>query len=244
MTSIQDKLHNFLVLEDFNLLQQNNLEPKLGIYGGDRLIIVSQKRTNFFAKIYQLFLNFIYNPLLSICKKLSIDQRRVTELKKEVEILQGDFSDKQRSLNDLSISIEVQKQEFNTYESRLSGAKQETEIVENELLQKKQALNEAKAAENRVASLNLQIEQLENRLKDLSDFEKQRVPAEQKITALRQMINQLESQVSRLKTDREQLIYKNRCESLEHEIGSLQSALRKAEEIKYRICLDCGASVI
>lgn len=42
MTSITDKLNNVLVLEHFSRLQETNLEPKLGVYDGNRLVIVSQ----------------------------------------------------------------------------------------------------------------------------------------------------------------------------------------------------------
>ncbi|KAF3361908.1 hypothetical protein PHSC3_001562 [Chlamydiales bacterium STE3] len=241
MTSIQDKLNNFLVLEHFNLLYQENLKPKLGVYAGNRLIIASQKRTNFFAKIYQLFLDAIYYPILVVCKKLNVDGKRITDLKKEIEILKSDLSDKQHILNSLAARIAAKKQKANTYESQAVSIRRETKIIENELRQKRQALDECKTAESRITSLNLQIRQLENRLTELSAFEKQCAPADQKIKELRKVIYQLEEQIATLKMNAEQLSYKDRCKYLEDKLSSLQYALTKAEESRYDICLNCGA---
>jgi chromosome segregation ATPase len=180
MVSVEDKLNNFLVLEHFNQLEDNGLDPKLGIYEGSRLIVVSQIRTNILAKIYQLFMDIIYNPILSFLGKLSFNEEQISALQGEVRLLQSDFSDKESTLNTLTTK---------------------TEAVQKELAGKQQVLQEARMAENQIDSLNSKINQLESRLKELSLSEKECAVAEGKIANLSNTIHQLESKISALRSN-------------------------------------------
>lgn len=251
MTSIEDKLNNFLVLERFDKLQQEHLEPKLGVYGENRLVIASQKRKHFFAKVYQLFIDKCYNPLRVFCGKLKFDENRISQLKTEVDSLKGDLSEKQRALDDLTSKVQAQREEIGACERRAAQARLEQEQVEKELLEKQHALLVFLEAESQIGHLTVQITHLEGRLSKLSNLEKEYEPAEQKMTQLRETIQQLESTIATLRHNAQQLRYKEKCKTQESTITSLRSQLASAQQATHKArqaragrCLQCHRTVV